>query len=334
MKKQIWLLANVFIFIVLFAPITLLASPYYEGKKITIIVGFETGGGYDRLARVLARHLPKSIPGKPTIIVENMPGASSKIAANHVYNLAKPDGLTIATLDRGLPFAQLMKAGGIKFDLTKFAWIGSAAVESTILALRTDLPYKTIDDLRKAKDPIHLASLGPASSDYQFPTLLKEFIGLNLKIVIYSSTQVGMLAVERKEVEGKAGSYTALKPFIERGLIHPLIRCRVSQPGIESLPVNEDLTTDKKGKIIMSMLASGDQMGRPFVAPPGTPPDIMNLLRDAFANVAKDPELKEDVKKNMLEVEYVPADECLKILNYLLTQPEDIVKEFGKYVKF
>ena len=335
MKKLILclLFAGVIISIFL-SPQALLSAPYYEGKTVRIIVGFGPGGGYDRMARLLAKHLPKYIPGKPTVLVENMEGASSIIAANHIYNLTKPDGLNIGTFNRGLPFAQLLKTEGVRYDVTKFSWIGSAAVEATILSIRSDLPYKTVDDLKMVKEPIPLAGMGPGTSDTQFAILLKEFAKLNLKLIIYPSSADGMLAIERKEVDGRAGSYSSLKPFIERGLVRPMIRGRVSEPGIENLPVNEDLTTDPKGKTIMAMLASTDGIGRPYVVPPGTPADIMNILRDAFAKVAKDPELKEEAKKNRMEVSYTSGDECLKVLNNLLNQPSDIVQEFGKYIKF
>jgi tripartite-type tricarboxylate transporter receptor subunit TctC len=222
----------------------------------------------------------------------------------------------------------------VRYDVTKFSWIGSAAVEATILSIRSDLPYKTVDDLRKVKEPIPLAGMGPGTSDTQFAILLKEFAKFNLKLIIYPSSADGMLAIERKEVDGRAGSYSSLKPFIERGLVRPMIRGRVSEPGIENLPVNEDLTTDPKGKTIMAMLAATDGIGRPYVAPPGTPADIMNILKDAFAKAGKDPELKEEAKKSRMEVSYTPGDECLKVLNYLLNQPSDIVQEFAKYIKF
>lgn len=120
------------------------AKPYYEGKVINIVVGYSPGGGYDRLTRVLAKHLPRFIPGKPTVLVQNMPGAATVVAANYLYNVAKPDGLTIGILNRGIPFAQLLKAQGVKFDLTKYAWIGSAAIETTTLALRTDRPSRPL----------------------------------------------------------------------------------------------------------------------------------------------------------------------------------------------
>ena len=335
MKKQILcLLVTGIIISIVLSPQALLSAPYYEGKTVRIIVGFSPGGGYDRIARILAKHLPKYIPGKPVVLVENMEGASSIIAANHIYNQTKPDGLNIGTFNRGLPFAQLLKTEGVRYDVTKFSWIGSAAVEATILSIRSDLPYKTVDDLKMVKEPIPLAGMGPGTSDTQFAILLKEFAKLNLKLIIYPSSADGMLAIERKEVDGRAGSYSSLKPFIERGLVRPMIRGRVSEPGIENLPVNEDLTTDPKGKTIMAMLASTDGIGRPYVVPPGTPADIMNILRDAFAKVAKDPELKEEAKKSRMEVSYTSGDECLKVLNNLLNQPSDIVQEFGKYIKF
>ncbi len=335
MKKRIlFLLVTGLIITIFLCPQTILSAPYYEGKTVRIIVGFGPGGGYDRIARLLAKHLPKHIPGKPVVLVENMEGASSIIAANHIYNQTKPDGLTIGTFNRGLPFAQLLKTEGVRYDVTKFSWIGSAAVEATIFAIRNDLPYKTVDDLKKVKEPIPIAGMGPGTSDTQFAILLKEFGKINLKLIIYPSSADGMLAIERKEVDGRGGSFSSLKPFIERGLVRPMIRGRVSEPGIENLPVNEDLTTDPKGKTIMAMLASADGIGRPYVVPPGTPANIMNILWDAFAKVAKDPELKEDAKKNKMEVSYTSGDECLKVLNYLLNQPTDIVQEFGKYIKF
>jgi len=310
------------------------AAPYYEGKKITLIVGYTPGGGYDILARLYAKHLPKHIPGRPTVLVENMAGADSIIAANQVYNLSKPDGLTICAFNRGLPFAQLLKTEGVRFDLRKFSWIGSVSTEAIVLALRTDLPFKSVDDILKAKDPINLGATGPASSGSQFPLLLKEFAGMNFKIITYPAGPDSLLAIERKEVDGRAGSYTAQRVPIERGLLRALIRGRVTESGIENLPVDEDLARTPKGKTLMAMRSAPDRIGRPYVAPPGTPPEVMSILRDAFAKATRDPELLGEANKLKMSVEYVAADECLKTMDYIQSQPEDIVKEFGKYIKF
>ena len=327
-------IATSLVLLVLFSSAEVTAAPYYEGKTMRIIVGFAPGGGYDRLARLLAKHLPKHIAGGPNIIVENMEGASSIIAANHIFNLAKPDGLTIGAVNRGVPFAQLTKVEGVKFDITKFSWIGSAATEATILVLRTDSPYKSVEDMRQAKEPIPLAGMGPGTSDTQFAILLKEFCGANLKLIIYPSSPDGMLAIERKEVEGRAGSYSSLKPYIERGLVRPVIRGRVAEQGIENLPVIEDFTTHPVGKTIMAMLAAADRIGRPYIAPPGTPPEVINILRDAFAKVSKDADAQEEAKKIRMAIEYTPAEETLKTLDYLMNQPDNVVKEFSKFIKF
>ncbi|MCG6534330.1 MAG: hypothetical protein L7F78_06485 [Syntrophales bacterium LBB04] len=328
------LLCGFIIFTVLLSSQQVQAAPYYEGKILTMIVGFTPGGGYDRMTRLLAKYLPKHIPGKPTVIVQNMGGASSVIAANYLYNIAKPNGLTIGTFNRALPFAPVIKLEGMKFDITKYAWIGSTAVEATVLTIRSDLPYKTAQDLFKQKGVINMGCSGTGTSDYQFTLLLKEFLGFNFNMVIYPSSNECMLAVERKEADGRSGSYTSMKPFIERGLVRPLIRGRVPDEGIEKLPINEDLTTDKKAKTIMAMYSAADLIGRPYVAPPGTPVEVMKVLRDAFAKVVKDPGLLADARKNMMEVKFTPAEEILQVINNIISQPEDIKKDFSKYVTF
>jgi tripartite-type tricarboxylate transporter receptor subunit TctC len=311
------------------------AAGPYDGKTITIIVGYKPGGGYDRTARLLARHLPKHLPGKPAIIVQNMPGANSMIAANHVYNVARPDGLTIGTFNRNLPLAQLTKVDGVKFDMTKFAWVGSAASESTILTLHTDLPYRTVEELRKADKPIVIGTTGPGANTHDFPLLLKEFLGFNFKIVSgYSSSADIMLAVERKEVDGRAGSYTSLKPFIDRGLVRPIIRARAIEPGIEKLPVDEELAPTPRAKAIMALRSGPEIIGRPYVMPPATPEELVKIIREAFAKVAQDPELVSEAKKASMEIEYIPGDQALKIIKEILAQPKDIVDEFAKYIKF
>lgn len=334
MKRQIWLVGSLFLFAVFFSPVKLLAAPYYEGKVIKILVGYEAGGGYDRMARLLAKHLPKHIPGKPAIIIENMVGGDSLVVASYGYNSAKPDGLTIIAFDRGLVFSQLLKLEGVKFDITKFSWIGSTAVEPYVFVIRSELPYKTFDELRRAKELIHFGSVGTVGPDYQFCTFLKEFLGVNMKSVHYISSAAIMLAIERKEVDGRGASYSGVKASIERGLVRPLIRGRVSEPEIENLPVDESLATDNKQKTLMAVRSGPDQTGRPYVAPPGTPTDIMNILKNAFTKVAEDPELKEESKKLNMRVRYTSADECLKVINYLLNQPEDIIEEIRKYIKY
>ena len=310
-------------------------AQHYAGKTITIVVGYKPGGGYDRTARMLARHLPDHIPGKPSIIVQNMPGANSLIAANHVYNVAKPDGLTIGTFNRNLPIAQLLKVDGVKFDMTKFAWIGSAASESTILAIRADLPYKNIEDLKKAKEPVVIGATGPGANTYDFPLLLKEMLGLNLKVVSgYSSSADIMLAIERKEVDGRAGSFSSIRPFIDRKLVIPMVRARAIEPGIENLPVDEKLAPNARARAIMALRSAPEVIGRPYVMPPGTPAELVKTMQEAFVKAIKDPKLIEEAQKAKTELEFVDGAQAVEVMKEVLDQPQDVVKEFSKYIKF
>jgi len=317
-------------------PLSVWAQPQpYAGKTVTIIVGYKAGGGYDATARLLARHLPKYIPGKPTVIVQNMPGANSMIAANYVYNVAKPDGLTIGTFNRNLPVAQLTKVAGVKYDMTKFAWIGSAASECTILAVRADLPYESVEDLKKAKEPVVIGATGPGANTYDFPLLLKEFLGLNLKIVTgYQSSADIMLAVERKEADGRAGSFTSIRPFIDRKLVRPLLRARADEPGVEKLPIDEDLAPNPRAKAIMALRSAPEIVGRPYVMHPNTPPASVNIMREAFAKTIADKDLIAEATKAQMDLNYVGADVAMKVMKEMLSQPKDVVDEFSKYVKF
>lgn len=320
--------------VLLFASVPSYGASFYQGKTITIVVGYKPGGGYDRYARLIAKHLPKYIPGNPGVIVQNMPGASSVIAANHLFSIAKPDGLTIGTFNNATVIAQLIKVEGVRFDLTKFAWLGSAASDAVILSVRADLPYKTADDLRKAKQFV-IGTTGPGSSTHDFPALLDEFAGFDFKLVPgYSSSADVMLAVERKEVDGRAGSYDSIKPFIDRGLVRPIIRNRTSAPGIEKLVVDENLATTQKGKLIMAVNAVPTQIYRPFVAPPGTAKDALKILSNAFASALKDKDLLAEAEKGKMTIDYTAPQDVLKVVAEVLGQPPDVVQELAKHIKF
>src|SRR2546429_1308143 len=307
-------------------PFAAAAAQSFAGKTVTIVVGYKPGGGYDATARLLARRLPDHLPGKPTVIVQNMPGGNSIIAANHMYNVAKPDGLTIGTFNRNLPIAQLTRVQGVKFDMTKFAWIGSAANEATILAIRNDLPYKNFEELRKAKDQVVIGSTGPGANTHDFPLLLKDLLGIKLKIVTgYSSSADIMLAVERKEVDGRAGSYTSIRPFIDRKLVVPVVRARAIEKGIEQLPVDESLAPNARAKAIMALRSAPEVIGRPYVMAPGTPEQTANIMREAFIKVMSDKELVAEATKAKMDLEFVSGTEAQKVIKEMLEQPKDIV---------
>jgi tripartite-type tricarboxylate transporter receptor subunit TctC len=228
----------------------------------------------------------------------------------------------------------LTKLEGIKFDILKYAWIGSTAVESTVLVIRTDLPYKNFDDILKAKDPLMIGTTGAGDVASHFNTLLKAYAGLNMKLITYPSSADAILAIERKEVDARTGSYSSVKPFIDRGLVRAVVRGRVAEKGTEQLPVNEDFATDKKGKAVMYMFSAADLIGRPFVCPPGTPTAQMNILADGFAKLANDPQMIEDSRKTSMGIQYTSGKDILKVINSVFNQPKDIIAEFSKHVAF
>lgn len=311
------------------------AAPYYEGKVVTIVVVSKPGGGYDRMARLVAKNLSKHIPGKPSIIINNMPGAGGLIAANYVYRIAKPDGLTLGILEASTtPFSQLTKQAAVQYDVFKFAWIGSTAAEGQVFALRNDLPYKTAADLLKVKSPLMVGGTGMTDVSGVFSLMLKEYAGLNIKMIIYPTTADIMLAVERKELDGRSGTYSSLKPYIDWGLMRPLIRGPVPAKGTEQLPVNLDLATSKIGKAVMQMLSASEFIGRPFACPPGTLPAQMKILSDGFAKLADDPQMMEDARKALMEIQYTPGKDILKVYDSIFRQPKDVIAEFSKHVSF
>jgi tripartite-type tricarboxylate transporter receptor subunit TctC len=334
MKGKILYLAGCFFLCTLLIfPAAILAAPYYEGKLITIVVGHSAGGGNDVVARLVAKHLPNHIPGKPSVVVQNMLGASGMIAANHVYGKAKPDGLTLLATDRLLGIAQLLKADGVRYDFKKFSWAGSVSSVAVVLFIRSDLPYKTFNEL-KTKKPVYLGGTGPTGVLSQMARITKDFLGLDVKLVDYRGSTEIVLAIEQKELDGFWSDFNTFRQYAERGLIRPIVRSAVSLKGIENLPVNEDLTTDPTGKAVMGMLGRTAVMGRVYLAPPGTPDSVMNILREALAKMLKDPELQADAKKIQLELDYISAEECVKVVNYMFNQPPEILKVFGEYVKF
>jgi tripartite-type tricarboxylate transporter receptor subunit TctC len=174
-----------------------------------------------------------------------------------------------------------------------------------------------------------VGSTGPADSNGQFSLLLKEYLGLPMKMINYPSGADVQLAIERKELDGMSRSYSSLKLLIDRGTLRPLVRCSVALPENEKLPVDESLAPNNTARTVMSMRTAPDRVGRPYV-----PPEAMKILRDAFAKVEKDPELLQDAAKMMEDIKYVPPEEVLKVLNGLLSQPPEMVKEFSKFIKF
>src|ERR671915_2092174 len=194
-------------------------APYYQGKSIRVVVGFTTGGFYDRWARLLSRHMPKHLPGNPEMVVQNMPGAGSVVATNYVYNVAKPDGLTIGFPSSAIYLDQLIGRAEAKFDIRKFSWIGSPVQEPVIFYIRADSPYKSISDIRNAKEPPKCGATGTVSTDFILARLLEDTLPpLKIDTVLgYPGGAEIDLAVEKGEVMCRgmtASPYFGREPFL------------------------------------------------------------------------------------------------------------------------
>src|SRR5438552_4500991 len=243
-----------FLMIPLVAPPARSQTNFYEGKTVTLIIGAKGAGSLIAATQIVAHHLGKYIPGKPTVILQHMPGAAHLLATNNVFNVAKPDGLTILASNPNVAIAQLSKIEQVRFDVRKFQWLGSSGADGAAFSIRSDLPYKTFDELKKADRELVAGTTGPGSNAHDFPLLLKEFTGVKLKLVSgYPSNSDVLLAIERKEVDAWSALATTIKLAADRGAVRPLVRGRVASPGFENLPVDEDLASTALGKSLMAI---------------------------------------------------------------------------------
>jgi tripartite-type tricarboxylate transporter receptor subunit TctC len=230
--------------------------------------------------------------------------------------------------------AQLSKVEQVRFDIRKFYWLGSSGADGVAFSIRSDLPYKTFDELRKADRELIAGTTGPGSNAHDFPLLLKEFAGLKLKLVSgYPANSDVLLAVERKEVDSWSALATTIKLAADRGVVRPLVRGRVATPGFENLPVDEDLATDPVGKSLMQIKAIPMAIGRAFGVAPGTPADRVATLREAFAKALADPELAAEGKKAKIRFSHISHDQVMKDFTALLNQTPETLKVMGKYIK-
>ena len=306
---------------------------FYEGKTVTVLIGAKSGS-LEIAGQIVSHHLGKYLPGKPAVIMQHMPGAAHLLATNNVFNVAKPDGLTILAANPNVAIAQLSKVEQVRFDVRKFQWLGSSGADGVMFSIRPDLPYKTADELKKADRELVAGTTGPGSNAHDFPLLLKEFAGMKLKLVPgYPSNSDVLLALERKEVDAWSALATTIKLAADRNAVRPLVRGRVALAGFENLPVDEDLATSALGKSLMAIKSIPGAIGRAFAVPPATPGDRVALLRDAFAKAMKDPELIAEAKKAKIEVQLISPEQVLKDFNSLMNQTPETLKEMGKYIK-
>lgn len=312
-------------------------TSYYSGKTLTIVAGTKAGDVFDLYARHFATYLPKYIPGNPNIIVQNMAGAGSMIAANFVYNVANPDGLTIGAIFPALYFDQIVGRSQVKYDWAKFAWLGSPVTSNHLLYMRADSPFKTIHNVVKAQTPPKCGATGTSSTAYYIPKLLDEVINTNFEVVLgYQAGQDIDLAVERNEVVCRSFTLTAFfarEPFTtwrKEKFVNVLMQTgKKRDKRIPDTPTIYELMdqykTNKAGRALATLVLAGGDFGRPYVMPPNTPPEHVKVIREAFEKVLKDEAAIADATKKKLELDPSTADELTFLAKEVTSQPQDIV---------
>lgn len=317
-------------------------DPFYKGKTIRIVVGSGSGEFYDRWARLLARHMGKYIPGNPDIIVQNMPGAGSIIAANYLYTVVKPDGLTLGVFLNGLYLDEVVGRKEVQFDMRKFGWIGSPVGEAKILYMRADAPYTSIADIIKTKEPPKCGATGTADSGYILTKLLEETTGAKFNVVVgYPGGSEVDLAVEKGEVICRGHNVSAhfgREPFNnwhKKGFDRHMIQtARKRDPELLDTPTVYELmdqhkTNDLSRRAARVILAGGE-FGRPMVTSPSTPLDRVNVLREGFAKALKDPELLAEAKKGRMDVDPSTGEELQALVKEVMDQPKDVIQRVKK----
>jgi tripartite-type tricarboxylate transporter receptor subunit TctC len=286
----------------------LFAQDAFKDKTLTFIVGYSPGGTYDQYTRLLARHISKYLPGSPTRIVENMPGAGGIIAANHLYNRVKPDGLTIAAWASPLILQHVMGNDAIKFDGRKVGWVGIPGPYDTACHFNKESGVKTMDDWINAKRPMKIASIGPGTSLSDVPKLLKAALNLPLEMVEgYKGGAEARIAVESGEVDGLCASWQATKVSwrsqMESGKINVVLQATFkSHPELKKVPLAINYAKTEEAKTLLRVADNVHVYQFPFSVAPGTPPERLQALQQAFVKTFKDRELIAEADKSQLEV--------------------------------
>ncbi|HXG53156.1 MAG TPA: tripartite tricarboxylate transporter substrate-binding protein [candidate division Zixibacteria bacterium] len=296
---------------------------YYRGKTVRVIVGLSAGGGFDVYARAVARHMGRYIPGNPSFIVDNMPGAGSMIAANHVYKAAKPDGLTLGHFVGSLFMQQLLGRPGAEFEATKYQFIGAPIPERTACALTRASGIGNLEQWLAAKAPVKLGATG-SGPIVDVPKILKVALGLAVQLVLgFKGTSDIRLAAESGELAGACWSWDAIKSTWAKGLESGdvnIVLQALPKPhrDLPKVPLAIDhARNDEARRLIEVGIHDAADVARPFVMPPGTPKDRVQTMRAAFMATLRDPGFLAEAEKSKLDVDPVPGETLEKIVSAL-----------------
>lgn len=295
------------------------AQDFYQGKTVRIIVGFAAGGGFDTYSRVIGRHLGKHIPGNPNVVVENMTGAGSLIAANHIFNAAKPDGLSIGNWIGPLVLQQALGNPAAKFDGRKFGYLGVPVADSGVCALTKASGIKSADDWLAAKKPVKLGGTAPGSTTDDVPRIVAEAIGLPMQMISgFKGTSAIRLAADGGEIDGGCWAWESIKPTWQKGIaagdVSIVIQSMTeSHPELKHVPLAiKYAKTDDARAMLEIVNGPYGQLARPYTVPPGLPKGRLELLQKAFMATMKDPEFLAEAKKAKLDIKPLAGPDAAK----------------------
>ncbi len=310
---------------------------FYAGKNLQVVIGVSAGGGYDTWGRIVARHIVRKLPGNPTAVPQNMPGAGSITAGNHIFNAAARDGTVIGILNRDAPLAPLTGSAAARFDATRFSWIGTPTVETNVCFVSSKASVRSIEDISKRE--VILGAVGPGSGSYNYPKALAGLLDLKIKLIsgFPGSTDV-LLAMERGEVDGMCESLDSVesrKPgAIKAKQLHVLFRGGMEpSPELPGVPFIRDFARNEEERQAIKLLYAGQGLGRPFIAPPDLVTGRLAILRKAFDETMKDAEFLAEAKKLRLDVEPRTGAELEALVKELYGAPKELMRRLSDLVR-
>jgi tripartite-type tricarboxylate transporter receptor subunit TctC len=341
MRKTIWCFAaGVATFALTAAAVCASTDEFYKGKTLRIIVATAAGGGFDTYSRVVARHFGKHLPGNPNIIVQNMPGAGHLIAANHLYRVAKPDGLTVGNFIGGLLLRQVLGQPGIEFDALKFEYIGVPLKDTWACALTKASGITSMEKWSASKTPVKLGGTGPGANTDDIPAILKAALGLPIQLVTgYKGTADIRLAAESGEIAGGCWSWDSIRATwskpLESGDVTVIVQMTVKpHPDLPKVPlaINFARTEDER-QLIQAGTQDPAAINRLYVLPPGTPKEIVQIVRKGFMDTLNDPEFRADATKSKLDIEPMSGEELAQTVAGLFKLNRALVSKLKEALK-
>ena len=305
--------------------------PFFQGKTVDLIISTEAGIAFDVTARLVGRHIGRHIPGTPSIVARNMPGAGHIRAANYIYNQAPKDGTTIGTLLPVFVTSQVIdRSDAIQFDAAKFNWIGSSAWATSTTYVMASTGVASIEDAKKRQ--VLMGGTGAGAYSTLFPVIMNNLLGTKFKVIAgYKGTAEMNIAMERGEVEGRAGvplpSIKLERPeWLAQKKINIIVQVGLERdPELQNVPLLIDFARDDEQRAIIKLFSSDAALGRPFIAPPGLPPDRVATLRNALAATMKDPAYLKEAKDIGAEVVPVTGEKLQAIVDEIVATPAAIV---------